>query len=171
MKRRLTILALTTLAVVALIGIVLTINAPAQADGAKQIRGTGEFAEAGDCNDPEGNGADFALKFEGDLDGCFYVFVETAKCSPSGTYRETGKDLFVGEYNGEFGTFGTNYRFEAKYQDCPNLAGEVFGRCQHPIVAGSGTYIFDDVTGRVDIKDDIADDGTVTFRYRGHLRW
>ena len=69
MKRRLTIIALTILAVVALISVGLTSNAPAQADGAKQIRGTGEFAEAGDCNDSEGNGADFALKFEGDLDG------------------------------------------------------------------------------------------------------
>ena len=168
MKRRLTILALTALAVVALYSVVLTVPSPALAEGATQISGVGYFAEPGECTDPEGQGADFALTMTGDLEGCHYVFVETAEGSPSGTYRETGTEIFVGQYNGEAGTFSTTYRFEAKYEDWVNLVGEIFGRCQHPIVADSGTGVFEGVTGRLDVKDDIA---AGNFPYKGHLRW
>src|SRR5262245_49184929 len=134
MTRRLTIVALTALVVVALLSVVLTVPSPALAGGATQISGIGFFADPGECTDPDGQGSDLALKLTGDLDGCHYVFVETAECSPSGTYRETGNEIFVGQYNGEAGTFRTTYQFEAKYQDCPNLVGEIFGRCQHPII-------------------------------------
>jgi hypothetical protein len=175
MKRRLTILALTTaLAVVALISVVLTITSPAHAGGATQISGDGFFAENGECTDPEGAGSDFALRFEGDLKGCHYVFVETAECSPSGTYRERGTELFVGEYNELEGTFGTTYLFTAKLGVCdpeaPDLTTEIWGRCQHPIVAGSGTDEFGGITGRIDVKDDL-DEGAVPFPYTGHIRF
>ena len=68
--------------------------------------------------------------------------------SPSGTYRETGTELFVGSTSEGAGTFETTYRFEAKYEDPTDPATEIFGRCQHPIVKGSGTGIFEGVTGR-----------------------
>ena len=167
MKRRLTILALTALAVVALFSVGLTVPSPALAGGATQISGLGSFDGTGECSDSEGAGADFALIMAGDLEGCHYVFVETAECSPSGTYREEGRELFVGTFNGETGTFETTYKFEAKYQDCPNLITEIFGRCQHPIVTGSGEGVFEGATGRLDFKDDI-DAGN--FPYRGHLK-
>src|ERR687889_2330412 len=150
MKRRLTILTLTTLAAVALIGVVSTAPSPAFAGGATQIAGVAFFDDRGDCDDPEGEGANFALIMTGDLEGCLYTFVETAESSPSGTYRETGTELFVASDGA--GTFETTYRFEAKY----DLAGgEIFGRCQHPIVEGSGTGIYEGVSGRIDMKDDI----------------
>jgi len=169
MKRRLTILALTALAVVALSSVVLTAPSPAHAGGATQISGIGYFAEPGECtDDPEGEGADFANRIEGDLEGCLYVFVETATGSPSGTYRETGSEIFVGKYNGESGTFRTTYKFEAKYEDWTTLEVEIFGRCQHPIVVGSGTGVFYGATGRLNFKDDIE---AGNFPYRGHLRW
>ena len=169
MKRRLTILALTALAVVALISVVLTAPSPAHAEGATQISGIGFFAEAYECtDDPEGDGSDFALIMTGDLEGCHYVFVEDYDCSPSGTYRETGTEIFVGEYNGMDGTFSTTYLFTAKFEECPDLDTEIWGRCQHPIVAGSGTDDFEGVSGRFDIKDDIAEGN---FPYKGHLRW
>jgi hypothetical protein len=101
----------------------------------------------------------------GDLVGCHYVFVETSFCSPSGTYRETGNEIFVGQNSRD--TFKTTYNFEAKYQDCTNLVVEIFGRCQHPIIRGSGTGVFEGVTGRLDFKDDIE---AGNFPYRGHLR-
>jgi hypothetical protein len=163
MKRRLTILTLTTLAVVAFISVVSTAPSPASAGGATQISGVGFFDEDDLCD--SGNmGADFALIMTGDLEGCLYTFVETAETSPSGTYRETGTELFV-DSDGA-GAFETTYRFEAKYEDVANLSGEQFGRCQHPIVEGSGTGIFDGVTGRIDFKDDVE---AGTFPYRGHL--
>ena len=168
MKRRLRILALTALAVVALISVVFSVTSPALAGGATQISGIGFFAGDGVCIDPESNGSDFALTMTGDLEGCLYVFGATFECSPSGTYRETGTEIFVGEYNGMDGTFGTTYLFTAKLGECPDLATEIWGRCQHPIVAGSGTGFFEGVTGRFDIKDDVA---AASFPYKGHLRW
>ena len=164
MKRRLTLLTLTTLAVVALIGVVSTAPSPAFAGGATQIAGVAFFDDRGDCDDPEGEGANFALIMTGDLEGCLYTFVETAESSPSGTYRETGTELFVAS-DGD-GTFETTYRFEAKYEDVDTLSGEIFGRCQHPIVEGSGTGIFDGVSGQLFFKDDVE---AGNFPYRGHL--
>ena len=132
--------------------------------GATQISGLGIFAEPSECELIEG--ADFALLLSGDLVGCLYVKVESSDCSPSGTYREEGSELFVGTYNGEDGTFQTNYKFEAKFEDCEGLVAEIFGRCQHPIVNGSGTGVFEGVKGRLDFKDDIE---AGDFPYRGHL--
>lgn len=166
MKRRLAILSVAALAVVVLISGGMAVPSPAIADGAEQISGVGFFANPGQCTDPEGNGSDFAVFLTGDLNGCHYVFVESAACSPSGTYRERGTEIFV-SHNGEEGSFGTTYTFEAKYEDCANLVGEIFGRCQHPIISGSGTGIFEGFTGRIDFKDDIA---AGNFPYRGHLR-
>ena len=136
--------------------------------GATQISGIGYFAGPAECNDPEGQGSDYDLIMTGDLEGCHYVFVETARCSAGGTYNETGTETFVGLYNGAPGTFKTTYLFTAKYTDCANLVGEIVGRCQHPITAGSGEGVFEGVTGRLDFKDDIE---MGNFPYRGHFRW
>jgi hypothetical protein len=168
MKRRLNILEFTGLAIVALISAALMGPAPALAGGATQISGIAFPTVPGECTDPQGQGSDFAVTMTGDLVGCIYTFVETAVCSPSGTYNETGTETFVGLYNGEAGTFRTTYRFTAKYEDCPNLVREIIGRCQHPITAGSGEGVFEGVSGRLDLKDDIE---AGNFPYRGHLQY
>jgi hypothetical protein len=62
------------------------------------------------------------------------------------------------------GTFTTTYNFEAKLNAD---AAEVRGRCQHPIVSGSGTGGLVGATGRVDFKDIIGD--PITYVYRGHI--
>lgn len=142
-----------------------------KARGATQISGIGFLAEANEC-DFVSQGATFAVKMTGDLEGCLYTFVDDFECSPSGTYREEGREHFVGTYNGESGEFWTGYKFEGKYEGCPldgsPLGAEIFGRCQHPIVEGSGTGVFDGVTGRMDFKDDIE---AGNFPYRGHLQF
>ena len=137
------------------------------AGGATQMSGIGYYAELGQCDDPEGQGADYALTMTGDLEGCHYVFVETAGCSAGGAYSETGTETFVGLYNGAPGTFRTTYLFTAKYRDCANLVGEIAGRCEHPIIAGSGEGAFEGATGRLDMKDDVE---TGSFPYRGHFQ-
>ena len=137
---------------------------PEIAGGATQISGIAFFDEADSC-DSESMGADYALIMHGDLEGCLYTFVGPAVSSPSGTYRETGTELFVASDGS--GTFRTTYRFEAKYEDVANLAGEIFGRCQHPIVEGSGTGDYEGVSGILLFKDDIE---AGNFPYRGHLR-
>jgi hypothetical protein len=166
MKRRLTLLTLTTLAAVAFISVASTAPSPALAEGATQISGVAFFDEGGACDDPDGAGADFALIMTGDLEGCLYTFIETAESSPSGTYRETGTELFVASDG--VSTFETTYRFEAKYEDVTDPATEIFGRCQHPIVEGSGEGVFLGVSGRLDFKDDVE---AGNFLYRGHLRF
>ena len=157
------VLTLTTLAVVALIGVVST--APAFAGGATQISGVAFFDGADTC-DSARVGADFALIMTGDLDGCLYTFVETSQSSPSGTYREVGTERFVASDGS--GTFETTYRVEAKFEDVDNLAGTIFERCQHPIVEGSGTGIFEGVSGQLFFRADVE---AGNYSYKGHLRY
>lgn len=153
--------------VVFVVMVLLLLVVPVNAAGATQVSGIGRFADEGECTDPEGAGSDFASVLEGDLDGCVYVTVETWSCTPSGVYLETGTEIFVVESSdGRSGTFSTTYRFSAKFEDCAGLTGQIFGRCQHPIVAGSGTEDFEGVTGRIDFKDDVA---AGNFPYTGHL--
>src|SRR5918993_4293423 len=122
MIRRLTVLVAATL-------LALILAAPAAlAGGATQISGVAVLDEADIC-DSANVGADYALLMSGDLEGCLYTFVETAESSPSGTYRETGTELFVGSTSEGAGAFETTYRFEAKYEDVANPATEIFGRC------------------------------------------
>jgi hypothetical protein len=143
----------------------------ANKSGATQISGVGFYATAGEC-DYVNQGAAYAIRMTGDLEGCLYAFIDEFECSPSGTYREEGREFFVGEYNGQSGTFWTTYKFEAKYEGCSEngapLGAEIFGRCQHPIVEGSGTGVFEGVAGRLDFKDDIE---AGNFPYRSHLRF
>ena len=142
--------------------------------GANQISGVGFFDEAGECNDPIPGGevVAYALRMTEDLQGCMYTIIDEFECSPSGTYREIGREYFVGTYNGESGTFWTSYKFEAKYQGCASdgsyVGLEIKGRCQHPIVEGSGTGGFAGVSGRLDFLDDIA---AGNYPYKGHLRF
>lgn len=163
------VLALVLMSSVTLMGFV----GPALANGAVQISGMGEFAGPGECEEdvsgPAGEDPDFALKLTGDLGGCLYTFVETFRCDASGTYHETGTELYVADGSaGDDGTFRTTYRFTAKYDDCPNFAGQQHGRCQHPIAAGSGTGDYEGASGRLDFKDNIE---AGNFSYKGHVRW
>jgi len=142
---------------------------PANRSGATQISGVGFYAITDEC-DYVSQEAAYAIRMTGDLEGCLYAFIDDFDCSPSGTYREEGREYFVGTYNGQSGTFWTTYKFEARYEGCDGgpLGAEIFGRCQHPIVADSGTGVFEGVTGRLDFKDDIE---AGNFPYRGHLRF
>ena len=95
-----------------------------------------------------------------------YTNVETTKLTPSGAYLETGEEVFVGSLNGgPEGTFATTYKFEAKYDAD---GSDVHGRCQHPLVAGSGTGGLEGASGRLDFKD-IVETEPDTYAYRGHI--
>ncbi|HUH33915.1 MAG TPA: hypothetical protein VLZ28_08165 [Daejeonella sp.] len=141
------------------------------ASGATQLSGLGYYAVQSEC-DITGQGANFAIRMTGDLEGCWYGFIDEFDCSPSGTYRESGREYFVGTYKGRAGTFRTTYNFTGKYEGCAAngaaVGAEIFGRCQHPIVEGSGTGVFEDVKGRLDFKDDIQ---AANFPYRGHFQF
>ena len=146
----------------------ITTSPANKGNGATQISGVGFYATSNEC-DYESQGAAYAIKMTGDLEGCLYAFIDDYECSPSGTYREEGREFFVGTYKGQSGTFWTTYKFEARYEDCDGgpLGAEIFGRCQHPITEGSGTGVFNGVTGQINFKDDIE---AANFPYRGQLR-
>ena len=148
--------------------VALVIPSTALAQGATQISGIAYWPNEGQCADPEGAGADYAVFLTGDLQGCHYTFVENSTCSPGGAYNETGHEVFVGTYNGQSGTFETTYRFTAKYNNCTDFQ-ELQGRCQHPIIDGSGTGVFEGMTGRLDMRDNTVAGVAVDFPYRGHL--
>jgi hypothetical protein len=104
----------------------------------------------------------------GSLQGCLYTNVVTSKDTPGGVYLETGEEVFVGSLDGgPVGSFATTYRFESKWDPDVSSGVEVRGRCQHPIIEGSGTGGFEGARGRLDFKDIIGD--PVTYVYRGHI--
>ena len=156
------------LLIVLLAGSLIGVTGPAHAAGG-QIDGTAAFATgpSGGCDDAPAPYKDYpGLVMQGSLTGCWYTDIHDVKTTPSGVYLERGAELFVGTLDGgKTGTFTTTYRFEAKF--APDGA-EIHGRCQHPLVAGSGTGGFLGATGRVDFKDIIGD--PVTYVYRGHIR-
>ena len=149
-----------------------SMSVSSDARGATQISALGVYATTDECSSSQGQGAAYIVKLAGDINGCLYAFIDDFDCSPSGTYREEGRELFIGTYNGETGSFWTTYKFESKFEGCSEsgapLGLEIFGRCQHPIVAGSGTGVFEGVTGRIDMKDDVE---AGNFPMRGHLRF
>ena len=145
-------------------GVPLTITTPADA-AMEKVSGVGVLAAAGQCDDAAARDfVDFTLLMRGDLQGCLYTDIETAETKPSGVYLETGQEIFVGSLNGgPVGTFTTTYKFEAKF--APD-GSEVHGRCQHPVVDGSGTGGFEGASGRLDFKDVVE---TGEYVYRGHI--
>jgi hypothetical protein len=156
--------ASTSALVASLACVPLTLTTPANA-AMDQISGVGVLDTTNRCNDAVGNDfMDFTMVMTGDLEGCWYTNIETARTTPSGMYLETGAEIFVGSLNGgPVGTFTTTYRFEAKF--APD-GSEIHGRCQHPIVDGSGTGGFEGASGRLNFKDIVE---TGEYRYKGHI--
>jgi len=157
-----------TFVAVLLAGLLLAL--PTRADAAtSQLTGTAFFnpSMGTPCPEPPvGYDSYPPLVMRGSLEGCWYTHIETARTTRGGVYLESGEELFVGRLDGgPVGTFTTAYKFEAKLD---RDGTEVRGRCQHPVVFGSGTGGFSGATGRVDFKDIIGD--PVTYVYRGHIR-
>lgn len=158
--QRLSVIAIAAAACIAPVSV-------ASANGVtEQFAATGELAgPATECDDPA---SVFTIELTGGLEGCWYTaWFEVTVSTSSGVYQEVGAEWFVGCLVGDgeeiaCGTFETTYRFTAKFTE----AGQQHGRCQHPIVAGSGTGDFEGATGRVDFKDNVE---LGNFNVRGHI--
>lgn len=125
------------------------------------------------ATDPEtGRAPHFANAMAGSLIGCWYT--DTFKITlrkPNGIVHATGTEHFVGCLDTHrarhctradpTGTLALTATFELKFDPAGN---EIWGRCQHPIVSGTGD--FRKATGRINFKD-IVTNGTA--RYRGHI--
>jgi hypothetical protein len=164
-----TIIRPLTFVVALLASLLLALPAPSRVAN-HQLTGTAFFTPSPDTDTPCPKASSayesyLPLVMTVSLDGCWYTHIETARTTRGSVYLESGMELFVGRLDGgKAGTFTTTYKFEAKL----NADGaEVRGRCQHPIVSGSGTGGFAGATGRVDFKDIIGD--PITYVYRGHI--
>lgn len=156
-----------------LIGCVLALLLvnPTASDAATQLSGEAHY-DAVQCPSPPAGYEDFTtypgLVMTGSLEGCLYTMVITSKETPSGVYLESGEEVFIGSLDGgPVGTFATTYKFESKWDPDVSSGVELHGRCQHPIVEGSGTGGFEGATGRLNIKDIIGN--PVTYVYGGHI--
>ena len=152
-------------------GLMAVLAVPAAAND--QLSGVSVYDTTGACPEPPIGYEEFTsyppLVMTGSLDGCWYTKVISAKDNgtPSGVYQERGEEVFVGSLNGgPEGTFATTYKFTSKWDPDVSTGSEVRGRCEHPIVVGSGTGGFQGATGRVDFKDDVV---TGEYLYRGHI--
>jgi hypothetical protein len=150
------------------LGMLGAFSIPAHA-ATNQLAGRAFLDTAGEVCPPAPDGyRDFPpIVMTGSLEGCWYTDVVTSRQLSSGVYLETGKEVFFGTLNGSaVGSFRTTYRFESKWDPDAATGAEIHGRCQHPLVAGSGTGGFDGATGRVDFKDLVE---TGDLAYRGHI--
>ena len=124
------------------------------------------------CPDPPAASSDYdPFVISGDLEGCWYTNVDRAwdLGPPSGLYFEVGREVFVGQIrDGHDGTFTTTYTFESQWDPDVATGTEIWGRCQHLIVRGSGTGGLRDVTGFL-ARTDTATDGSSGI-YRGFVR-
>ena len=136
------------------------------AAGAEQVAG-GSAGAAPCTSPPAGFDVDYVIPMTGSMEGCIYGQITSSRFHPSGTYQEEATEVFIGRYGDRVGTFQLTEFFTAKF-GADTFTGAFFGRCQHPIVVGSGTGGFEGVTGRIDFKDDVTN-GTVS--YTGHLRF
>lgn len=169
--RRLTILAAAVLQIAALAIVVAAPAAAAPAASNNQFSGVADFSRFGAGCD----GLYLMPAEEGwSLHGCLVITsITREQWNPSGTYQESGTELFEGwvTYDGEpvgEGTFTTTYEFRAKYGVIGDFDTEIHGRCQHPTTGGTG--VFAGVTGRLDFKDVLEGEGAPYFPFRGHLR-
>jgi hypothetical protein len=163
------------------LALTVTAAAPASPVGAATTSVAGMFVFDADstCGEPPAGHEEFdelTFVISGDLDGCWYTNIGRGwdLGPPSGLYFEVGRELFVGRVRGgPVGTFSTTYTFESRWDPAYTAGGtEIWGRCQHVIVRGSGTGGLHAVTGfigRTDVVTDVINDGTVG-RYRGVVR-
>jgi hypothetical protein len=151
---------------------------PVAAQGVAQVEGTAVPypAAPATCNPGASGPVDYILAMpagSGDLVGCLYGSVQSGAISPAGTVSQWTVETFIGCLDNRCGSFQLQAHITSKFEEAPPV-GQLFGRCQHKIVAGSGTGDFEGLTGRLDFKDIISRnaDGDVVgvvFDYRGHL--
>jgi len=153
----------------------LTVVAAAPASARlRQVSGTAVCDTTGaTCAGPPAGYADYVsyppILLSGGLQGCWYTRVATSKDlgAPSGIYLESGQEVFVGRLDGgSRGVFTTTYKYQSKWAPDVSALVEVWGRCEHPIVTGSGRGGFAGATGRVNFQDVVANG---SFVYRGHI--
>lgn len=137
--------------------------------GAIVVRGDQLIAGAENC--PNADAGTYLMR--GDLVGCWYTDTfNPVSENPGGGFRASGTEHFVGciDTNGNgtcgagepYGRFDTTFTFTAKFA---STGDEIHGRCQHPIVSGTGGFA--GASGVLSFKD-IPSEGR--FPYHGNIQ-
>ena len=143
---------------------------PAGAATTTPDSGIMEFDEGETCAPPPvgyETFIDYTVVVSGDLDGCLYADIGPGwdLGPPSGLYVEVGREVFVGSIRGGLeGTFSTVYTWTSKWDPDVETGTEVWGRCRHLIVGGSGTGGLGDVMGFLARTDTAPDASKGSYR-------
>jgi hypothetical protein len=127
-----------------------------------------------DANEPA------SYTMAGSLVGCWYVdtFIVTKSTTRHGTVtiHASGTEHFVGcldvDRNGRCanadleGTLAFTYTFVGQFDAA--TGDEIWGRCHHPIVSGTGDFAR--ATGALNFRDHIVNGTLVDAPYRGHIK-
>ena len=169
-------------AVLAALMLVFGLVAPGTANAkAKKVKISGD-AVLSDCNNGKGDGA---LELSGDLEGCWIFFVKSSSCEELNgfaLYNESGRETFVGSFQGEEGKFRTRYTLQATFAQgaCADIedgdydtffSKQLTGGCDHKVRGKTG--VFKAMKGNITYHDIIPEpgvSGASNYFYQGYLK-
>ena len=157
------------IALVTPIAVALLVAAPANAAGAGQV--AGNQTPVATCDGDSSALGTYVM--DGSLIGCWFAdSFDIVREHASGTVQVMGTEHFDGclDLGGDGscsgdpeGTLSFSFQFSGKF-DLVTFA-EIRGRCQHPILSGSGGFA--SASGVITFKDDVT---TGIAPYRGNIR-
>lgn len=157
------------IALVTLVAVTLLVATPANAAGTGQV--AGNQTPVATCDGDSRTLGTYAM--DGTLNGCWFAdSFDIVREHASGTVQITGTEHFDGcldlggdgTCNGDpEGTLSFSFQFSGKF-DLVTFA-EIRGRCQHPILSGTGGFATS--SGVITFKDDVT---TGIAPYRGNIR-
>ncbi len=158
--------SLRVMVVVALVSAtaLLGIASPAGAgDSEREIKvsGVGYPGGPGDngCNEM---GADYTIFMTGDIEGCVYGIILSEQYEEeSGEYQSRDHETFIGTLDGLSGSWEMDEAFWAVFDT--ETGDQLSGRCEHPIIEGSGTGDFATADGELRFVDNVENHTAVYF--------
>jgi hypothetical protein len=147
---------------------------PAAAASTPSVAATGVFDKdpGGVCPHQDGYDSYLPIVMSSDLKGCWYTHIDKSwdLGVPSGLYFEAGHELFVGRVHGATGSFKATYILESQYDPNVTTGKEVWGRCQHQIVPGTGRDDLRGITGHLGFTDVVTNGVLLRYKVEGFTR-
>ena len=157
------------IALVTLLAVALLVAAPAGAVGGEQV--SGNQTPVATCDGDTSALGTYTM--DGSLIGCWFAdSFAVVREHASGTVQITGTEHFDGclDLGGDGscsgdpeGTLSFSFQFSGKFDLV--TSAEIRGRCQHPILSGTGGFA--GASGVITFKDDVT---TGIAPYRGNVR-
>ncbi len=158
--------SLRVMAVVALLSTtaLFGIASPAGAgDSEREIEVSGVGIPGG----PEDYGCDelpahYVILMTGDIEGCIYgITLSDQYEEESGEYQSRDHETFIGTLDGLSGSWEMDEAYWAVFDT--ETGDQLSGRCEHPIIEGSGTGDFATADGELRFVDNVENHTAVYF--------